>query len=145
MVINFRNATKKAELEACVALADKFKSGDNRIAHWQIRICEEKEGVRTNRYHRMWKSVKGIFLPGFLRILIDFASCTGASKSIDAACICIEAINATEVEEMQVTVFLFCICVLICICADLYLYHLHRSNQRHWSGRDAGEHRRYLC
>merc|ERR1711971_1449297 len=51
------NATKKAELEACVALADKFKS--------------------------------------------DFASCTGASKSIDAACICIEAINATEVEEMQ--------------------------------------------
>merc|ERR1711971_1456882 len=51
------NATKKAQLEACVALADKFKS--------------------------------------------DFASCTGASKSIDAACICIEAINATEVEEMQ--------------------------------------------
>jgi len=51
------NATKKAELEACVALADNFKS--------------------------------------------VFASCTGASKSIDAACICIEAINATEVEEMQ--------------------------------------------
>merc|ERR1719341_1404296 len=51
------NATKKAELEACAALADNFKS--------------------------------------------EFATCTSASKSIDAACICIEAIDATEVEEMQ--------------------------------------------
>ena len=40
-----RNATKKAELEACVALADNFKSGDPKkvIAHWQIQICEEEE------------------------------------------------------------------------------------------------------
>ena len=37
-----------------------------------------------------------------------FANCTSASKSIDAACICIEAIDATEVEEMQVNiVFVF--------------------------------------
>ena len=44
-----------------------------------------------------------------------FAKCTAASKSIDAACICIEAINATEVEEMQVNfvfvfVFVFSMC-----------------------------------
>merc|ERR1711962_1476617 len=50
------NATKKAELEACMSLADNFKS--------------------------------------------EFSKCTAASKSIDAACICIEAINGTAVEEM---------------------------------------------
>ena len=36
-------------------------------------------------------------------ICLEFSKCTAASKSIDAACICIEAINGTAVEEMLVS------------------------------------------
>ena len=40
-------------------------------------------------------------------ICLEFSKCTAASKSIDAACICIEAINGTAVEEMLVGLFSF--------------------------------------
>ena len=36
-----RNATKKAELEACVALADNFKSGEHKEYLPITRLCVE--------------------------------------------------------------------------------------------------------